>query len=132
MRTHAAPPRMIRWPTALATGLAATASAMGLMQWARAAFQIRTLPERIMEWLLLFVPLETFEKGVQQFGPDAKEYALTAGYVVGTLAVRRAGSGWAWLALGLVLYLFAMAIVMPVTGAGPFGTGLFQNVWLVN
>jgi hypothetical protein len=49
---------------------------MGLMFWARAAFQIRTLPERIMEWLLLFVPLEAFEKGLQQFGPHAKELVI--------------------------------------------------------
>ena len=30
-----------------------------------------------MEWTLLFVPLDIFERGVQQFGPSAKELALT-------------------------------------------------------
>lgn len=132
--------RRIGWSASLAVGLVATAAAMGLMQWARAAFQIRTLPERIMEWLLLFVPLDVFEKGIQQFGPQAKEYALSGGYVVmslvlaglGLLAVRWAWSGWVLLILGLALFLFAMAVVMPVTGAGFFGMGLFQNVWLVN
>src|SRR5437870_13775499 len=69
------------WMGNLLVSLLAATVAMGLMFWARAAFQIRTLPERIMEWVLLFVPLEAFEKGVQELGPQAKEIALSVGVV---------------------------------------------------
>jgi DMSO/TMAO reductase YedYZ molybdopterin-dependent catalytic subunit len=128
------------WAACVLAAGSATAVAMGLMFWARMAFQIRTLPERIMEWLLLFVPLEAFEKGLQQFGPQAKELALSGGIagmallllVLGVAVLRRATTGWPLLAVGLLLWLFAMAVVMPVTGAGPFARDLFQNLWLVN
>jgi len=128
------------WMGNLLVSLLAATVAMGLMFWARAAFQIRTLPERIMEWVLLFVPLEAFEKGVQELGPQAKEIALSVGVVamflvlagLALLALRSALSGWATLLIGLLLWLFAMGVVMPVTGAGFFASGLFQNIWLVN
>ena len=34
-----------------------------------------------MEWLLLFIPLDLFEKGLQQLGADAKEVALVGTFV---------------------------------------------------
>jgi hypothetical protein len=33
---------------------------------------VRSLPERLLEWLLLFVPLDVFESLLQRFGFDAK------------------------------------------------------------
>ncbi len=101
----------------------------------RQTWQIRTLPERVMEWLLLFVPLDLFERGLQRLGPDAKEAALTGttlGMVsllllAGALAVRAGWSGWRLLGLGLGLWLATMAVVLPVTGAGFFGTGLLLS-----
>src|SRR5436305_8301435 len=128
------------WVRAAAWSAIATAAAMGLMFLARAAFQIRTLPERLMEWLLLFIPLDQFERGIEQFGPRAKEFALTGAVVgmalllfaPGTLALRRRLPGPAILAMAFVLYLVAMAGIMPLTGGGLFGTALFQHPLLVN
>ncbi|HEV7666818.1 MAG TPA: hypothetical protein VGQ62_25010, partial [Chloroflexota bacterium] len=110
----------------------AAAVALALQNVARDTWQVRTLPERLMEWLLLFVPLDLFERGVGQFGGGAKEIALygTIGGMVlllvglGALALRRGLTTWQLLGLGLGLWLVAMAIVMPVTGAGFFATGL--------
>lgn len=123
---------------ALAIGVAATAVALGLMFWARTAYQIRTLPERIMEWLLLFIPLDLFEKGLQTLGANAKDVALD-GVVVGMIVVlivvgidTARGTLVTALLTGAGLWLFAMAVVMPVTGAGFFATGLFQDVLLTN
>jgi DMSO/TMAO reductase YedYZ molybdopterin-dependent catalytic subunit len=107
---------------------------------ARAAYQVRTLPERLVEWLLLFVPLDAFEAGLRVFGPQAKVYALYGAVAVmaGTLAaggavvLRRRWPPAGILALALALYLLAVAVVLPLTGAGPFGTGLFQDPLVVN
>ena len=64
-------------------GGAVAAAAGGLtMLLLRSAVQVRTLPERLLEWLLLYVPLDLFEKGLQQFGFDAKRYALYAATMV--------------------------------------------------
>jgi hypothetical protein len=127
MEWQATGPRRMSWPASLAVSLAATAVALRLMFWARTAFQIRTLPERVMEWALLFVPLAAFEKGVQELGPQAKEIAL------GALALRWSWPGWAVLGLGPFLWLVAMGVIMPMTGAGLFARDLLaQNVPLVN
>src|ERR671932_354496 len=79
MVSHAGRTRGMSWRGSVVGGLLAAGAAMGLMFWARAAFQVRTLPERVMEWILLFVPLEAFEKGVQQYGSHDKELALYGG-----------------------------------------------------
>src|SRR5207249_3827183 len=69
-------------------GGAVAAAACGLtMLLLRSAVQVRTLPERLLEWLLLYVPLDLFEKGLQQFGFDAKRYALYATTMVLLAAV---------------------------------------------
>ena len=65
----------------------------------RDTWQIRTLPERVEEWLLLFIPLDLFERGLQQLGADAKVVALQVTIVgmaallvaIGVLALRAAG-----------------------------------------
>ena len=128
------------WIRAGITSLVATALAMGLMFWARSAFQVRTLPERLMEWLLLFVPLDAFAQGIQDFGPQAKVFALYGGIVVmsaalfglGLLALRRRWPGTAILGLALALFVVAMAGIVPLTGGGFFASDLFQHPMLVN
>ena len=93
---------------------------------------VRTIPERVMEWLLLFVPPQVFESFLLRFGFDAKRYALNAAVLLmlagcaalGYYVLRR---GWPllWIALvGPVLWLAIMLIVMPLTSAGVFATAL--------
>lgn len=128
------------WIRAAGWSLAATLVAMGLMFWVRAAFQVRTLPERMMEWLLLFVPLDAFEQGIRTFGPQAKVLALYGGVGamaamlvgLGVLALRRRWPATAILGLALLLYVMAMAGVMPLTGGGLFASSLLHHPLLVN
>ncbi|MBV9582777.1 MAG: molybdopterin-dependent oxidoreductase [Chloroflexi bacterium] len=113
--------------------------AMALQQGIRSAWQVRTLPERVMETLLVFVPLDLFERGLQQFGASAKDIALVGAYVgmagllvvVGWFAVRTV-DGWLVLGVGCVLWLVAMVVVMPLTGAGLFARGLFTSPLLTD
>ena len=132
-----APRRPARLP-ALASvggGLAAAGVAWAAMGFLRATLQVRTLPERLMEWALLFVPLDLFEAGLRHFGFQAKRYALIGAAAallallaaLGTLALRRRWSGPALLALGLAVWLVAMAGVMPLTGAGFFAADLIRG-----
>src|SRR4051812_44092688 len=87
---------------ALVGGGAATAAAGLAMVLARALGQVRTLPERLLEWVLLFVPLDVFEAGIQRFGFDAKRYALWATVLLllgalagaGALLLRRWAAPW--------------------------------------
>jgi DMSO/TMAO reductase YedYZ molybdopterin-dependent catalytic subunit len=126
------------WRTALALGVPATAIALALMFWARSAYQIRTLPERVMEWSLQFIPLDLFEQGLQKFGTSAKEIALIGNYlglaltllVLGAVALR----GGARLIVGISagLWLLAMIVIMPITGAGFFASNLPQDVLLTD
>jgi len=128
------------WPLALLISAIATSAALLLQNVLRDTWQIRTLPERVMEWLLLFVPLDLFEHGLQQLGANAKEVALTGTVVgmaalllgIGTLALRGNWTSWRLLALGAGMWLVAMAVVMPITGAGFFATGLLIAPALVN
>jgi DMSO/TMAO reductase YedYZ molybdopterin-dependent catalytic subunit len=122
-----------RW-SALSVAVVAMLVAMSLQQAIRLAWQVRTLPERVMETLLVFVPLDLFERGLQQFGASAKDIALLVAYlgmaallvVVGFLAVRTADGRLALLT-GFGLWLVAMVVVMPLTGAGLFASGLLVN-----
>ena len=121
-------------------GGVATAVALLLQALIRDVWQIRTLPERVMEWLLLFVPLSLFEHGLQQFGANAKEIALVGTLAamalllltLGTLAVRSGWTGWQLIGTGVLLWLLAMAVVQPLTGGGFFATGLVLSPLLVN
>jgi len=120
---------------AIAGGGAAAAAAGVAMAVLRWTLQVRTLPERVMEWALLFVPLNVFQSALLRFGFDAKRYALYAAVVgtllllaaLGALAPRRGWSGWRILALGIGLWLFTMLVIMPLTGAGPFATSLVDG-----
>ena len=124
---------MVGW-LALGVACLATAVAMGLQQWLRNTWQVRTLPERMMETLLVLVPLDLFERGLQQFGANAKDIALVGTFVgmaallvvAGWLAVRTL-NGWVCIGLGFGLWLLAMLGVMPLTGAGAFATELLVS-----
>ncbi|HYW87549.1 MAG TPA: molybdopterin-dependent oxidoreductase [Chloroflexota bacterium] len=128
------------WLVSMLVGGVATAVALLLQALIRDVWQIRTLPERVMEWLLLFVPLSLFEHGLQQFGANAKEIALVGTLAamalllltLGTLAVRSGWTGWQLIGTGVLLWLLAMAVVQPLTGGGFFATGLVLSPLLVN
>src|SRR5262249_45710853 len=77
---------MRAWLAALVIGCIASGAAMLLQNVLRGVWQIRSLPERVEEWLLLFVPLDLFEQGLARFGADAKVLALT-GMVIGMAIV---------------------------------------------
>lgn len=141
--THAEPQHAIRgqsWLRLLAVSALAAVVAVGLMFLARSLFEIRTRPERMMEWTLLFVSPATFEAGIRQFGAQAKVYALYVSVgvtalllvLLGAALLRASRSPWWIAAIGPLLYLVAMAGLMPLTGAGMFGTLLPQDAWLVN
>ena len=128
------------WLTSIVVAVTAAIGSMAVMFWLRQVYQIRTLPERVMEWVLLFVSPDAFEQGLAQFGPRAKVYALYLAVVgmgliligLGAALIRYARSPWLILAIGPVLFLLAVAVIFPVTGAGLFGLDLFQDWRLVN
>ena len=128
------------WPGALLAGGLAGGVALFLQNVLRDVWQIRTLPERVMEWLLLFVPLDLFERGVQQLGGDAKEVALAGTVVgmgvllaaIGALTLRAGWPSWRLLGLSVAMWAAAMGIVMPVTGAGFFASRLLITPLLTN
>ena len=98
----------------------------------RSTIEVRSIPERLMEWLLLFIPPSVFEALLRQFGFDAKRYGLDAAIVVilGALAwlgYETLHRGWSasWLlGLGLGVWLVIMLGIMPLTSAGPFASAL--------
>ncbi|HEY0582726.1 MAG TPA: hypothetical protein VGE94_11130, partial [Chloroflexota bacterium] len=101
----------------------------------RSALQVRTVPERLMEWLLLFLPPGLFEAILQRAGFDAKRYALS--FAVVTLLVLLAAGGykilrrgwplWAILSAGFGLWLVVMLVVLPLTSAGAFASELVDG-----
>jgi DMSO/TMAO reductase YedYZ molybdopterin-dependent catalytic subunit len=116
-------------------GIAAIIAA-GAMALLRATLQVRTIPERIMEWALLFVPLDVFEAGLHRFGFDAKRYALYAAIAamllvltaLGAVALERRWSSRAITALGTGLWLVTMVVIMPLTDAGFFASALVDGM----
>jgi DMSO/TMAO reductase YedYZ molybdopterin-dependent catalytic subunit len=120
------------WLGSFVIACLASGAAMLLQTLLRSTWQVRSLPERVEEWLLLFVPLDVFELGLARFGADAKELALAGTFVgmaallvvIASLVVHAGWHGWSLLSLGLGLWLATMLLVMPVTGAGIFATGL--------
>ena len=101
----------------------------------RATLQVRSIPERLVEWLLLFVPPSLFEVVLQRLGFDAKRYALDLGVIVilglfgwlGYVVLRR---GWSLAAIGLLgvgVWLAVMLVVMPLSSAGIFALGLLDG-----
>src|SRR5919199_1044205 len=101
----------------------------------RSTAGVRTLPERVMEWLLLFLPAGLFEGMLRQFGFDAKRYGLDAAVLamlgvfagVGYHVLRRGWPAGAIALLGPGVWLLIMLVVMPVTSAGVFATALLDG-----
>jgi DMSO/TMAO reductase YedYZ molybdopterin-dependent catalytic subunit len=120
------------WRRALVGGAGAAIAAGSMMTLARSAGQVRSLPERMLEWMLLFVPLDMFGAMLGAFGFEAKLYALygsvlfsLAGLTLGGAFALRSGlQRPALAAIGPALWLFAMIIVMPLTSAGLFARDL--------
>jgi DMSO/TMAO reductase YedYZ molybdopterin-dependent catalytic subunit len=101
----------------------------------RYTLQVRSVPERVIEWLLLFVPPGLFEATLQRFGFDAKRYALDLAILLNVVLfgllgywLLRRGSSWPTLAgAGVGLWLVVMLVIMPVTSAGVFGSALLEG-----
>jgi len=116
---------------AAAVGAGAT---MALLRW---TLQVRTVPERLLEWGLLLISPGVFEVSLQRFGFDTKRYALYVAVfatlmmlaAVGALALGRGWSGRALLMLGIGLWLVVMLVIMPLTGAGWFASELVDGTW---
>jgi DMSO/TMAO reductase YedYZ molybdopterin-dependent catalytic subunit len=127
--------RVRAWLASMLAAAIATLLALLLQTLIRNLWQVRSLPERVMEWLLLFIPLDLFEQGLAQFGADAKELALTGAqvgmvlvlFVVGAVALRLGWNAWRLVGIGLGLWLLTMLLIMPVTGAGFFATALLVD-----
>jgi DMSO/TMAO reductase YedYZ molybdopterin-dependent catalytic subunit len=125
------PPRWI----CLAGGVAAATVAGLAMLVLRSTLQVRSVPERVLEWLLLFVPLDLFESALQRFGFSAKRYALFLAVAImlglltwlGYVALKRRWSLVVLIALGLGLWLFTMLVIMPLTSAGFFALALLEG-----
>jgi hypothetical protein len=124
-----APDRAGARPLEAAIGGGAAAVVAGLAMVAlRSALQVRTLPERLMEWLLLFISPDLFEAILRRFGFDAKRSALDAAVLVmlvllgalGYLVLRRGWSVPIIALVGLGFWLFVMLVIMPLTAAGVF------------
>jgi DMSO/TMAO reductase YedYZ molybdopterin-dependent catalytic subunit len=119
----------------LAGGAVAAAVAVVCMAILRWTLSVRTIPERVLEWSLLFVPPDQFEATLMRFGFEAKRYALYAAVggmllllaAIGAFALRRRRSAATILALGLGLWLFAMLVIMPLTDAGLFAVALVDG-----
>jgi DMSO/TMAO reductase YedYZ molybdopterin-dependent catalytic subunit len=128
------------WLPSIVIACVAAGVAMYVQNLLRTIWQIRSLPERVMEWLLLFVPLDLFERGLAQLGADAKEVALTGTIVgmaavlvaIGALALRSGLKTWLLLGLGVGMWLVAMGLIMPLTGAGFFGRRLLISPLLTS
>ncbi|MBV8714028.1 MAG: molybdopterin-dependent oxidoreductase [Chloroflexi bacterium] len=101
----------------------------------RSTVGVRSIPERLMEWLLLFVPPGLFEAILQRFGFDAKRYGLDAAVLLALAALAWIGyealwRGWSLPALGALgpaLWLVVMLVIMPLTSAGVFASALVEG-----
>jgi DMSO/TMAO reductase YedYZ molybdopterin-dependent catalytic subunit len=103
----------------------------------RSAAQVRSVPERMLESLLVVIPPQLFESALLRFGSDAKRYALWATSLcllaalatLGSIALARRWSSRALLATGLSLWLLVMLVIMPLTGAGVLASELGGGTW---
>src|SRR6476620_9851267 len=73
---YSKPRRGVPTPRAVVGGLIAALVLAASTLLLRSTLQVRSVPERLVEWLLLFVPPSLFEAGLQRLGFDAKTYAL--------------------------------------------------------
>src|SRR5215204_2243790 len=125
------------WRPAVAIAGAALASlaAGDVMVLTRLALGVRTLPERLMDLMLLVIPPSLFEATLLSFGFDAKRYALALTVAAMMIGLTLAGGwvvarGWsiARLALlSLAIWLLEMLVLMPLSGAGLFAIALIDG-----
>jgi hypothetical protein len=105
---------------------------MALLRW---TLQVRTVPERLLESVLLLIPPGVFESALLRFSFDAKRYALDLAIVLtlaflsllGWVALAKNWSTRVLLDLGIGLWLIVMLVIMPVTGAGWFASELIDG-----
>ena len=137
---RAAAPAPVARPTATRAealiGGSLAALVVGLaMLLLRSSLGVRSVPERVMEWLLLFVPTSVFENLLARFGFEAKRYALDAAVLLMIVAlaalgfaVLRTGLRVAAIAvIGVAFFLFVMLVIMPLTAAGLFAMDLEEG-----
>jgi DMSO/TMAO reductase YedYZ molybdopterin-dependent catalytic subunit len=121
--------------TAFVGGLLAALTSGAVMLLLRSSLQVRSVPERLLEWMLLFLPPGLFEATLQRFGFDAKHYGLDAAVLVnigllallGYVLLRRRTSWQVLAGTGVALWLIVMLVFLPLTSAGFFGADLLEG-----
>jgi DMSO/TMAO reductase YedYZ molybdopterin-dependent catalytic subunit len=121
--------------TPIAGGVSASLAAGAVMLLMQLTVHVRTVPERVLEAVLLVTPPDLFEAGLQRYGFDAKRYALSATAIatllllagLGAWAIGRRWSVGAVMSLSLTLWLLVMLVIMPLTDAGPFALDLIHG-----
>jgi DMSO/TMAO reductase YedYZ molybdopterin-dependent catalytic subunit len=129
--------RSVNFSSALVGGILAAMAAGAAMAVLRETLGVRTIPERVMEGVLLFVPPDLFEALLRRFGFETKRYALYAVIVgmllilaaLGSVVLRQRWSTRATVALGIAFWLFTMVVIMPLTSAGYFAAELLDGRW---
>ncbi|MEE9398801.1 MAG: molybdopterin-dependent oxidoreductase [Dehalococcoidales bacterium] len=121
----------------LFVGLAAAVAAGFIMLLFRLAFGAPIVPEVLIDWVTSLMPLGLFLLAVEAFGNWAKPLLVIVLSVILVAAGGGAGMLWSWLqvrwpwtgtsgkwwagtALGLLLWLLAMVVVLPISGRGFF------------
>ena len=129
------PRRGVHTLDAVVGGLVAALVVAGSTLLLRSTLQVRSVPERLVEWLLLFVPPSLFEAVLQRLGFDAKHYALYLTTIaifglfawLGCVVLRRGWSPAVICLVGVSVWLGVMLIIMPLTSAGVFAVGLLDG-----
>src|SRR5215471_14484954 len=128
--------RLTPTETQAAIGGAAAAIVFGVgMLVLRSTIGVRSIPERLMEWLLLFISPGLFEAVLQRFGFDAKRYGLDFAILLVLAGLAWLGyeglwRGWslpALAGLGPGVWLVIMLVIMPLTQAGLFASALVEG-----
>ena len=131
------PRRGAHTPDAVVGGLVAALVVAGSTLLLRSTLQVRSVPERLVEWLLLFVPPSLFEAVLQRLGFDAKHFALYLTTIaifglfawLGCVVLRRGWSPAVIFLVGVSLWLGMMLIITPLTSAG--GTSASGYSWRI-
>ena len=131
---HAPRPSPSESKAAIGGAVAALVFGLGMLL-LRSTIGVRSIPERLLEWLLLFVPPGLFEAVLLRFGFDAKRYGLDAAILLvlgglgwlGYRALSRGLSLPSLAALGVGIWLLIMLFIMPLTSAGLFASALVEG-----
>src|SRR5262249_45048056 len=135
-RRHVSKYRLTPTETQAAVGGAAAAIAFGIgMLVLRSTIGVRSIPERLMEWLLLFIPPGLFEAVLQRLGFDAKRYGLDFAILLVLAGLAWLGyealwRGWSLAPLGGLgprVWLVLVRVIMPLTQAGLFASAVVEG-----